>query len=73
MIPSSSHNRTGNGGSGFSYEWLARGVALIIILELHLQLRFFFPGLPSAAPSAKARPARWTPYDPVGTPHTFHL
>jgi len=23
MIPSSSHNRTGNGSSGFSYKWLA--------------------------------------------------
>jgi len=63
MIPSSSHNRTGkgssgNGSSGFSYKWLARGVALITILELLLQLRFFYPGLSLRGPLRKGTACR---------------
>jgi len=70
MVSPSSHNRTSNGNSGFSYKWLARGVALIIILDLLFQLRFF-PGLSLRGPLRKG--AACTPYDPVATPHIFHL
>lgn len=72
MVLPGSYNRSGNGSSGFSYKWLARGVVLIIALDLLLQLHFFFfPGLSLRGPLRKG--AACTPYDPVATPHIFHL
>jgi len=68
MIPSSSHNRTGNGSSGFSYKWLARGVALITILELLLQLRFFYPGLSLRGPLRKGTACTLHALRPRGDP-----
>ncbi|GAB5029514.1 alpha-mannosyltransferase [Nannochloropsis oceanica] len=67
MIPSSSHNRTSYGSGRFSYKWLARGVVLVIILDLLLQVRFFFPG------HSLRGGAACTSYDPVATPHILHL